>query len=72
MSEFARVGEFCPNPECCDYGERQKGNIIKFGKTEAGRQRYRCHSCDGTFTETRGTCQGRSKSGSSDILVMRM
>ncbi len=55
MSEFAQVGDFCPKPRCGDYGELQKGNIIKFGKTKAGRQRYRCHSCEGTFTETTGT-----------------
>ncbi len=68
MSEFARVGDFCPNPGCSDYGERQSGNIIKFGKTSAGRQRYRCHSCDGTFTETSGTIFYRKRTPHKEIM----
>jgi transposase-like protein len=68
MSEFAQVGDFCPNPGCCDYGERQRGNIIKFGKTKSGRQRYQCHSCDGTFTETRGTIFYRKRTPEREIM----
>ena len=68
MSEFAQVGDICSNPGCCDYGERQSGNIIKFGKTKAGRQRYRCHSCDGTFTETTGTIFFRKRTPEQEIM----
>lgn len=68
MSEFSGVGDFCPNPGCSDYGERQSANIIKFGKTKAGRQRYRCHSCDGTFTETKGTIFYRKRTPDKEII----
>ena len=68
MSEFTQVGDFCPKPGCSDYGELQKGNIIKFGKTKAGRQRYRCHSCDGTFTETSGTIFYRKRTPDREIM----
>ena len=58
MSELARPGDFCPNPECDDYGKLQSGgqtNITRFGKTKAGRQRYQCKTCNRTFVETKGT-----------------
>lgn len=68
MSEFAQVGDFCPKRGCGDYGERQNGNIIKFGKTKAGRQRYRCQSCGGTFTETKGTVFYRKRTPDREII----
>jgi len=58
MSELAHPGDFCPNSECDDYGKLQsedQTNIIKFGKTKAGRQRYKCKTCNRTFVETTGT-----------------
>lgn len=58
MSELARPGDFCPDLECDDYGKLQsedQTNIIKCGKTKAGRQRYKCKTCNGTFVETKGT-----------------
>ena len=50
MAEFAKAGDFCPNPDCPDYEQAQKscGNIIKFGHTRSGRQRYKCKTCNGT------------------------
>ena len=68
MSEFARVGDFCPSLGCCDYGERQSPNIIKFGKTNAGRQRYLCHRCGGTLTETKGTIFYRKRTPEQEIM----
>jgi transposase-like protein len=68
MSEFAQAGDFCPKPGCSDYGERERGNIIKFGKTKAGRQRYRCHRCGSTFTETKGTIFFRKKTPDLEIM----
>ena len=68
MSEFAQVGDFCPKPGCSDYGELQKRNIIKFGKTNAGRQRYLCHSCGSTFTETNGTIFFRKRTPDREIM----
>ena len=58
MSELARPGDFCPNSECDDNGKLQSEgqmNIIRFGKTKAGRQRYKCKTCNRTFVETKGT-----------------
>jgi hypothetical protein len=42
MEKFTKVGEFCPNEACRDYGKLQNGqtqrNIRKFGKTRRGVQ----------------------------------
>jgi transposase-like protein len=71
MSQLTQVGDFCPNEICSDYGkcqnERQQ-NIIKFGQTKAGRQRYRCKSCGQTFTETKGTIFYRRRTSEEEIL----
>ena len=59
---LAQVGDFCPNPLCPQYGQLGQGNIIRFGKTSGARQRFRCHACMKTFTETKGTLfYGRRK-----------
>jgi transposase-like protein len=71
MPEFAQVGDFCPNEVCADYGKPQsKGqeNIVKFGKTKAGRQRYKCKSCEKTFTETKGTIFYRRRTPEEEII----
>jgi transposase-like protein len=71
MSKFAQVGDFCPNEMCSDQGKRQseqQHNIIRFGKTKAGRQRYRCKTCGQTFTETKGTIFYRRRASEEDIL----
>ena len=72
MSEFAHVGDFCPNEACPDYGKLQKDqskrNIRKAGKTRRGRQRYMCKSCGQTFTETKGTLFYRRRVRESEII----
>jgi len=71
MPEFAQVGDFCPNEACADYGKRQskdQKNIVKFGKTRAGRQRYKCKSCSSTFTETKGTIFYRRRTPDDKII----
>ena len=68
MSEFARVGDFCPFPGCPDWGKTQSTKIIKFGKTKGGHQRYRCHSCSRTFTETPGTIFYRRRTPKQEIM----
>ena len=58
MAELTQVGAFCPNPQCADYGQvqsAQQTNIVRFGLTKAGRQRYHCNTCGLTFAETKGT-----------------
>jgi len=72
MSKLTQVGDFCPNETCADYGKCQdKGqqqNIIKFGQTQAGRQRYKCNRCGKTFTETKGTLFYRRRTSEKEIL----
>src|SRR5512136_1214881 len=71
MPGFAQVGDFCPNEVCPDYGKPQgqgQANIIKFGQTKAGRQRYRCKTCGATFTETKGTLFYRRRTPPEEII----
>lgn len=71
MSKLAQVGDFCPNSDCDDYGKLQNGqqqNIIKFGKSKAGRQRYKCKTCNCTFVETKGTIFYRRRTPEDKIL----
>jgi transposase-like protein len=71
MSEFAQVGDFCPNEICSEYGKLQSDqqhNIIKFGRTKAGRQRYMCKTCKATFTETKGTLFYRRRTPDAEIV----
>ncbi|HXW01043.1 MAG TPA: hypothetical protein VEC93_21700 [Anaerolineae bacterium] len=71
MSKLAQVGDFCPNEVCPDYGKlqsEQKQNIIKFGTTKRGRQRYKCKSCGKTFTETKGTLFYRRRTAEVEII----
>ena len=71
MEKFAKPGDFCPNEACPDYGklqnDRQK-NLVKFGKTRTGVQRFRCQTCGGTFTETTGTIFYRKRTPEHEIL----
>ena len=71
MPEFAQVGDFCPNEACADHGKRQtecQKNIVKLGKTKAGRQRYKCHTCGSTFTETKGTLFYRRRTPEDEMI----
>ena len=67
MPRFAHVGDFCPNEACADYGKQQR-NIVKCGKTKAGRQRYLCRTCSHTFTETKGTIFYRRRTPADEII----
>jgi transposase-like protein len=71
MTKFAQVGDFCPDETCPDYGKRQSDqqhNIIKYGKTKAGRQRYKCQTCGATFTGTKGTIFYRRRTSEDEII----
>ena len=74
MEQFAKTGDFCPNEACPDYGKLQGGqrqqNIIKFGKTEKGVQRYRCKTCKKTFTETTGTIFFRKRTPEAEMFCI--
>ena len=72
MEKFAKAGDFCPNVNCPEFGKLQDGqvqhNIQKFGKTPKGVQRFRCSTCGGTFTETKGTIFFRKRTSEAEIL----
>lgn len=71
MAALTQVGTFCPNPECTAYGQVQDAahtTIIRFGVTRAGRQRYQCTTCRGTFTATKGTLFYRRRVSEAEIL----
>lgn len=70
-SKYAQVGDFCPSKSCPDHGKLQSDhqqNIIRFGKTKAGRQRFRCKTCGDTFTETKGTIFYRRRTPDDEII----
>ena len=67
MSDLAEVGNFCPNDSCSDARKTDLGNIIKYGRTAKGLQRYRCKTCGKTFSENTGTIfYGLAYSGQGD------
>ena len=71
VPKLAQTGNFCPNADCDDYGKLQSGkerNIIKFGKTKAGRQRHKCKTCSCTFVETKGTIFYRRRTPEGEII----
>jgi transposase-like protein len=72
MPELSQVGEYCPNRACPSYGKAQseqaKANIIKFGRSRQGRQRYRCKTCGQAFCETTGTLFANRKTPEATIL----
>ncbi len=53
--QLASSGSFCWNPACRDYAQIGKHNIIKFGRTKRGVQRYRCTTCKKAFCANKGT-----------------
>ncbi len=53
--EMITANKFCDNKKCPDYGQTSNDNIIGFGHSPNGVQRYRCKTCEVTFTETKGT-----------------
>jgi transposase-like protein len=70
-SKFAQVDNFCPNEACPDHGKlqsEQQQNIIRFGKTKAGRQRFKCNTCGDIFTETKGTIFYRRRTPEDEII----
>jgi len=45
----------CQNAKCTHFNKEEGKNIIKYGKSRNGRQRYKCQHCENVFTETYGT-----------------
>lgn len=68
QERLASAGTFCPNEECHHYAKVDEANIIKFGRSRQGVQRYQCKSCTTTFAATRGTLFYRKHAPVKDIL----
>jgi transposase-like protein len=72
MAKYTQMREFCPNTACSDYGkipaEQSTKNIIKFGRSKSGKQRYKCLTCGKTFTETIGTIFYRRRTAAQEML----
>lgn len=66
--EMITANKFCDNKQCPDYGKTNNGNIIGFGHTTNGTQRYRCKTCGVTFTQTKGTIFYGLRTPQKDIL----
>jgi len=68
MPELAEVGDFCPNDSCPDSGKTDEGNIVKYGTTAKGLQRYRCKTCGKTFSENTGTIFYNKHTSAEEII----
>ena len=68
MSNLAQVGDFCPYQDGPDFGKTDAVNLIRFGKSRQGKQRFRCKSCGKTFKENHGTILYRKRTEEKDIL----
>ena len=68
MSKLVSVGSFCANEACDDYGRMEAGNIIRYGKSGEGRQRFQCKTCGKTFNDRSGTLFHGRKTAVKDIL----
>ena len=53
--QLTTIGTFYLNEACEEYKKVNHGNMIKYGKTDSGVQRYRCKKCKKAFVETKGT-----------------
>jgi transposase-like protein len=65
---LAQAGTFCPNKDCSQYGKVEAGNIVKYGKSQQGRQRYQCRVCKKVFNERMGTVFYRKRTAMKDIV----
>jgi len=66
--QMASIGSFCLNEECEDYNKKDCGNIVKYGKTGKGSQRYQCKTCKKVFTENKGTMFYRTRHTRDEII----
>ena len=68
MAELVEVGHFCPHAECPKHGQTEGHEIIRFGTSRQGKQRYRCNCCGKTFNENQGTLFYRKRTPEKEIL----
>ena len=62
------LSAFFATRKCPDFGQTNHDNVIKFGKTRQGKQRFRCKSCRRTFNENYGTILYGKRTEEKDIL----
>ena len=67
-SDVGEVGSFCPHEACSRHGEVEAGNIILYGKSKQGVQRYFCKSCERAFNANYGTVFYRRRKSASEII----
>ena len=65
---LGEVGSFCPHETCRAYGEVGAGNIIAYGKSRQGVQRYFCKSCERAFNANYGTLFYRRRKSAAEII----
>lgn len=65
---LAQAGTFCPNKGCEQYGKVGAGNLVKYGKSRQGRQRYQCRICKKVFNEQKGTFFYKKRTAAKDIV----
>ena len=65
---LAQAGTFCPNKGCSQYGKVGSGNIVRYGKSRQGRQRYQCRVCKKVFNERMGTLFYGKRTAVKDIV----
>ena len=68
MGQLVRVGSCCGNAACASYQQVKAGNLIRYGTTRQGHQRYRCKTCGRTFNAQAGTLFYRRRTATKDIV----
>jgi|SRR5215216_5099195 len=66
--KLAQAGTFCPNKGCSQYGKVGAGNLVRYGKSGQGRQRYQCRACQKVFNERVGTLFYRKQTPVKDMV----
>ena len=66
--DLGEVGSFCPHETCRAYGEVGAGNIIAYGKSKQGVQRYYCKRCERAFNANYGTLFYRRRKSEGEII----
>ena len=64
----AEIGTFCLNEACKYYKKFMPDNVMKYGQTKKGVQRYCCKTCKKTFTQTKGTMFYRLRHSEEEVV----
>jgi transposase-like protein len=56
------------NEECEEYKKINNWNMIRYGKTSKGRQRYQCKTCKKVFVETKETMFYRIRREKDEVI----